>query len=165
MLSNTPQDQKSKETSQFVQEGYAFVMNLRSLGTAPSYILAPGHELKRATSAQIAEIKKTLMAINPSAGFPPFHLWEQQLPLGQGASVFLNDESAWRYFVINYSGTNQVVGDLQVVFDLVPLELEIGFTLVKTGQGYGCIWTPARTFHVLGSAIFTHNTFGLITNL
>ena len=151
-MSDAPLDHESKESSPLFQEGFAFVMNLRSLDNASSYVLAPGHELKRATSTQVAEIKKTLLATSPNALSAPFYLWEQELPASPGARVFSNDESTWRYFVINFSGTNQVIGDLQVVFDLSSLELEIGFTMVRMGQGYGFIWTPARTFHVLESA-------------
>jgi hypothetical protein len=143
-------------------ESYAFVMNVWHLKGTASYALAPGHELRRATSEEIAVIKNFLNNHGPAPKMQYIHLWECQWPHPGGKIEFLPQEE-WRYFVIAFRGSNSMLAGLESAFDLAPLELEVGFTVLYHefgGQhGYGVAWQPGRTFHVLENAMFDKSFF------
>lgn len=123
-------------------ENFAFVMNVSQLVGVSSFTLAPGHELRRATSQEVEIIRTTIARL-----VPPSHMilnrWEGSYPPG----AIVLPESEWRYFVIAFSGPNGTVGDLGHAFDLAPLELEIAFTRM----GNAVVYNHTRLYHVLTS--------------
>jgi hypothetical protein len=127
------------------RESFAFVLNVGRLIGAPSYSVAPGHELRRARPDEVAVIKDTIGFLGPNPTFRFKSLWEHQVP-SQGAQVVRLPESEWRYFVIAFKGNNLLLSQLERAFDLAPLELEVGFTVLAQG---GVVWLPGRLFHVL----------------
>jgi len=136
-------------------QGFAFVMNVWHLLDAPSFTLAPGHELRRATAEEITIIRDRLQLLGPGPDLRYLHLWEQQWPYESGPLKPL-PEAEWRYFVIAFSGSNATEAELERAFDLAPIELEAGFTVLNhvlgTSQATGVMWLPGRLFHVLENA-------------
>ena len=134
---------------------YAFVMNVNRLTDATHYALVQNHELRRAEPDEIAVIKGILdrVAIVPTLQW--LRPWERQWPHPGGTVQFL-PEAEWRYFVIAFQGSNATVADLETAFDLSPLELEIGPTvihdLLENQLAHGLALHPGRLFHVLDSA-------------
>jgi len=89
-------------------------------------------------------------------------LWEQRWPHPGGTIEYL-PEAEWRYFVIAFRGSNATITELQAAFDLAPLELELGFTILYSGIGDrkfpGLVWKPGRLFHVLDASEFIESFF------
>lgn len=134
-------------------ENYAFVMNIASLGVE-KYILAPGHQLRRATRNEIAVIKERIEHLGGGGQDFFMHLWEERWPRQQGRIQILPEEE-WRYFVIAFRGTNATLNDIQTALDLAPLELEVGFTVfsdIGGLPGRGTMFQGGRLFHVLEDA-------------
>lgn len=151
MLGTRAIEHLAESSETFLPESFAFVMNVSQLVDAPSYALAPGHELRRATNDEITIIKDTLKQLGPPPPAQYLHLWECRWPV-QG-NVEILPEPEWRYFVIAFRGSNITVSELENAFDLAPLELEVGFTILngvfggQASRGVG--WHPGRLFHVL----------------
>jgi len=130
-------------------------MNVNRLTDATHYALVQNHELRRAEPDEIAVIKGILdrVAIVPTLQW--LRPWERQWPHPGGTVQFL-PEAEWRYFVIAFQGSNATVADLETAFDLSPLELEIGPTvihdLLENQLAHGLALHPGRLFHVLDSA-------------
>jgi hypothetical protein len=160
----TPQVELASQGAETpVPENYAFVMNVSHLEGATNYTLAPGHELRRATSDEIAFIKDTLKRWGPSStlAFTPYSLWESRWPVRGRAEAL--PEAERRYFVIAFRGSNVTIEELRSAFDIAPLELEVGFTIMYHGLGGaaspGVVWHPGRLFHVLEHAHFNDSFF------
>lgn len=136
-------------------DNFAFVMNVGHLIDAPSYTLAPGHELRRATTDEVRFIRNMMESLGPAPHFKFVRFWEQPWPYQPGNFEHL-PESKWRYFVIAFRGFNPTVPALEEAFDLAPLELEVGFTVLfgKRGGGICPILSlnAGRVFHVLEAA-------------
>jgi len=145
-----------------VPESYAFVMNVWHLKDAATYTLAPGHELRRARPEEILVIKDSIASRGPAPRLQYMHLWECQWPHPGGTIGFLPPEE-WRYFVVAFRGSNSTAAELESAFDLAPVELEVGLTVVYhefDGQvGHGVVWQPGRTFHVLDNAMYNKSFF------
>lgn len=56
----TQEDSVPQASEAPAYESYAFVMNVTALSGEDSYRLAEGHELRRANTREVAEIKETL---------------------------------------------------------------------------------------------------------
>jgi hypothetical protein len=132
-------------------DSYTFVLNVGRLIDAPSYTLAPGHELRRATAEEIVRIKATLQGF----GSPPLWLsdalWEIRLPM-----VIFGErlpEPEWRYFVIAFRGSQDAA--LQSALDLALLEIEVGFTIpqVSIPSSRALSIHPGRLFHVMEDGV------------
>src|ERR1700683_263993 len=91
-------------------ESYAFVTNVGRLTDGVSYVIAPGYELRRARSREIAFIKDTLRNLGPNPHIVFQTLWETPWPpsIGSSPPVLLPEHEA-RYFVIAYQGNNLVL--------------------------------------------------------
>lgn len=48
----------------------------------------------------------------------------------------------WRYFIVQFSGTNEQIGGLQVAANLLESELRLGLTFLGIG---GFVWGPSET--------------------
>jgi hypothetical protein len=148
-------------------QNFAFVMNLGSLD-AESYEVIPGHVLRRATSAEIGEIKETISRLVASP-FGPFEtlLWQQEWPLPEDRPAKILTENEWRYFVIAFEGPNRLIGDIQTAMDLSKAELEIGFSLVShfgLMGGRGVIFHAGRLFQKHQFAQCNEDFFIPVTN-
>jgi hypothetical protein len=96
-------------------------------------MLTPGHELRRAAPAEIAIIKKTLMASNEGLlGLQSFQ-WELQKE-EDGSFAPLPDEK-WKYFVIGFHGNNDNIVELEHAFSIAQKEIRIAFTSVSFPGG------------------------------
>ena len=136
------------------RESYAFIMNVWQLAEVETYTLAPGHVLRRATTDETEVIKRTLARIAGESNPLADYFWEHRWPHPGGAIERL-PEAEWRYFVIAFKGSNVTLHRLQAAMDLAPLELEVGFTVLRWGKAspHNAIsWTPGRLFHVLEDA-------------
>ena len=142
-------------------ESYAFVANIAGLPPGGPHILAPGHELRRASSEEIAVIRETALPLLPGPRAIYQHLWERRWPPERGLVEVL-PEAEWRYFVIAFTGSNVTVSDLEAAFDLTPLELEVVLTFLLTDLGggrRGIVWHGSRLFQVLQPAPFDMGFF------
>ena len=139
-------------------ESYAFIMNVAQLNDPRGYMLAPSHLLRRATAKEVAFIKTTLQRSAPAPHDYSQYLWEQRLP-HRGCEVETLPGEEWRYFVIAFNGSNATALQLERAFDLARLELEVGFTAVSIGQGYGVVSIADRFFHVLNDATSNDSFF------
>src|SRR6266849_2023591 len=137
-------------------------MNVWHLSDAASYTLSPGHELRRATADEVAVIKDTVKSLGPAPQLLYRDLWEHRWP-HSGGNIELLPEAEWRYFVIAFKGSNATLAELESAFDLQPLEVEVGFTVVYSEFGgapvRGVIWHPGRLFHVLDNARYDDSFF------
>lgn len=132
-----------------IPDNYAFVMNIGRLIGAASQTIVPGHELRRATTTEIDEIKEVLAKLAPPTPFPVLNCWEQPHP-HPGGRITALPPADWKYFVIAFQGPNATMSSLLTAFDLAPRELEVGFTVLKqAGGGLSYTWNGGRLIHVL----------------
>lgn len=150
-----------KKTEIDSPESFAFVMNVWHLEEGVAHTLVPGHLVRRATPKEIAVIEQTLQRMAGSLLHNDLYFWKHCWP-HQGGTVEILPETEWRYFVIAFKGFNATMNNLQYAFDLAPLELEVGFTILHSdvaGQpDYTVNWNERRLFHVLDEARYS-NTF------
>ncbi len=156
---NTESLKAPKETC---PESYAFVMNVWHLEDQASHILAPGHELRRATHEEVEVIEQTLQRLASRPLNPYMNLWKRRWP-HLGGAIELLPEAEWRYFVIAFRGSNATMAELKTAFDIAPVELEAGFTVVNSIEDDstvgGVIWNEERLFHVLADARYSDSFF------
>jgi hypothetical protein len=131
---------------------YAFIMNVASL-PGEAYTIAPGHVLRKATAAEVMEIKRWIEQLSGTSLFLPA-LWEAQVPMPTRITIL--PPEAWRYYVIDFKGNGAVMLDIQSAADLSPVELEVGFTVAGPG---GVTFIPGRLFHVVENAGFRNDFF------
>lgn len=148
-------DQAITQPQAALYSGYSFVMNVGCLVDGPSYTLAPGHELRRATATEAASIKEIFDKL---AGTVPVHRAEFLWETSHGADGRTLLENEWRYFVISSTGSAQVPYELSLAFELVRAELEVGIAFHTTPiQGFG--WNPARLVHFLEGVLWDSSFF------
>ena len=114
---------------------FAFVVNISALIGADRFTIAPNHILRAATDSEI-EIIKTTLAIDEkgqSLFGLKFSPWEYSFD-AHGVSTPL-DRDAWRYFVIEFQGSNSTIVDLEKTFCLTDAELGIAFVRGVFGHG------------------------------
>jgi hypothetical protein len=121
---------------------YAFVMNVSSLVGADSFTLALGHELRRASTTEISAIKEVI--IKSQMHGPTMMPWEQRTM--EGGSVESMPEAEWRYFVISFQDSNNVLLEIEEAFSVARVELKIGFTILRSFGGVGLMFDPGRFF-------------------
>lgn len=130
---------------------YAWAINVGELSGQDSFELAPGHILRRAAADERDTIRTFLS--NLHRAWPFSHgiaAWEGQLPLA-GPIIGLPPEE-WRYFVIEFPGTNHVLARIQEACDLLQPGIEVGITVLRdvvAPGGLGLTYYPARLFHHL----------------
>lgn len=149
-------------------ENFAFVMNIRQLQNSRSFVLAEGHQLRRANHQQIEIIKEETEKFNLGFSSSP-NLWEasrhDDQPVGGSPErkfvPLPNDE--WRYFVVMFSGLNSTLNELKIAFDLSPVELEVAFTVMQDAiceeRMPSVGWNGDRLFHFLREAQWTDELF------
>ncbi|WP_342349781.1 hypothetical protein [uncultured Nitrospira sp.] len=158
-----PNTDLQKKTEIVSPESFAFVMNVGHLEDGVEHTLIPGHLIRRATLKEIAVIEQTLQRMVGSWLHNYRYFWRHRWP-HPGGTIEILPEIEWRYFVIAFRGFNTTMNNLQYAFDLAPLELEVGFTVLYSDVAgeldYAVNWNEGRLFHVLDEARYS-NTFFL----
>jgi hypothetical protein len=137
-------------TTEALPDNFAFVMNISGLVGATSFALAPGHNLRRASAEEISAIREVLQGMTGPAIVPASMPWEYRRASGGQTEPI--PEADWRYFVISFRGTNQALLALEEAFSVAPLELKIGFTVLRHFGGRGLMWHAGRLFQLLDNA-------------
>jgi hypothetical protein len=140
---------EERRGAQEPEENYAFVMNVSRLVGATSFTLASGHELRRASSEEIAVIKATVQPYMVFSVMP----WEERV--GAGGSSEPLPEADWRYHVISFQGNNQTLVEIEEACNLAPLEIKIGFVILRSPGQHGLIMHAGRLFQMLDRALWT----------
>lgn len=150
-------DQAADQATATLQESFAFVMNVWHLREADNYALAPGLQLRRATADEIAVIREIITKLATPPMIDPLIFWERKLPY-HGSIYERLPEPEWRYYVIALKEGS--LGEFDAVFDIAPVEVEIGFTVrYTTDRGRCAIHNPGRLFHVLDDASHRESFF------
>src|SRR4051812_44070477 len=131
------------------KDHFAFVLNIGEMD-AESFELADGHTLRRATRLEMEGIRSTLYRLSQSTHVDN-GLWEGEWAGPSDGTIQPLPAHQWRYFVITFQGSNDVLLDLEHACDLT-LELEIGFTELGGGKGHVRHYSPYRVFQVLQRA-------------
>jgi hypothetical protein len=137
-------------TSEAPPENYAFVMNISGLVGAANFTLAPGHNLRHASPEEVSVIREILHRMNGPSIVPVSLPWEYRRTDGGRAEPI--PEADWQYFVISFPGTNETLLALEQAFIVAPLELKIGFTVLRHFGGRGLMWHAGRLFQLLDNA-------------
>ncbi|MEQ1760779.1 MAG: hypothetical protein ABL986_20925 [Vicinamibacterales bacterium] len=113
--------------------------NVRGLGGQTSIALKPGCQLRRATAAEVAFIKQTAQRLGALAWFPQ-PIWEIEWKDGAGKAL---PESKWRYFVIAFMGSNEIMEDVRAAGHIARGELDCAFTAIhaKMRDSFTSGWT------------------------
>jgi hypothetical protein len=135
----------------------AFVMNIEELLEVDSLPLSEEHILRKATGDEVMLIKEQLSWYFGSPFSPHHYFWEHSWPQVPGDVVRLPPER-WRYFVVAFRGSNQILHRLQSAFDLACVELEVGIEILRLpGGATATTGLGPRFFHVFQAA--TENPF------
>ena len=130
-----------------VGHSFSFVLNISRLVDQTTLAVAPGHELRKATEAEVEAIKDVLTNYTDD---PSWRSWECGEPVTEGNKTTQTplSEDQWRYFVIAFEGSNSTIAEIERALCIAPLELKIGFTLLnKVYRGPGpLMFQPARLF-------------------
>jgi hypothetical protein len=131
---------------------FSFVLNVsRLVVQAPvvTAMLAPGHELRKATQAEVLAIKEVLTKL---AAITNWFRWEAD-PVKEGTKTSWPRiaEDRWRYFVITFEGSNATAAEIKRTLCIAPSELKIGFTLMR--RAFPSKITPTLVYH--GARLFT----------
>jgi hypothetical protein len=131
---------------------FSFVLNASGLADpTPNATLtvAPGHEFRRASRAEVVAIKEMLTTY---ATATTWEVWQggEKVVKGNRTGRSPLPEDQWRYFVIEFQGPNSTIIELERAFSIACFDLKIGFTLMpeifrgkKTPM---LIFHPARLF-------------------
>ena len=123
--------------------GYAFVMTPIDLLDGEGTEIAPKHRLVRASDFQIEEIKRfferlipPMQAFRPS----PYEHDVRSVREKPGHTTYHYDplpRSKWRYWIIQFEGTNSHVHVLEQACSLIPMHFEFGLEAVFGFQPQG----------------------------
>jgi hypothetical protein len=132
-----------------LEDNYAFVMNVARLVGADGFMLGSGHQLRRANAAESDVIREELQYVTgrPRRPMP----WEWRVVAG--GSVERLKKEDWRYHVISFRGPNKGLLEIEEAFNLAPLELKIGLTILNQPETRGVAFYPGRLFQLLENAM------------
>jgi hypothetical protein len=138
--------------AQATPHGFAFAYNVSKLVGSESFALAPAHELRRATNAEIALIKNTLRISDGGLlGLRHFQ-WEYRKE--ENGKFTPLPEKEWKYSVIGFEGFNDGIVELEQQFSFAQREILIAFTAVsnpvnpKPGE-YGIVYGTNTIFQIV----------------
>jgi hypothetical protein len=128
--------------------GYAFVLTPMELGCPSNVEIAPVHRLKRADGNQVEFIKGKLQELNAdpfSRYASPYENKVRAVPGDKPGEVqYFYDKLApedWKYWVVEFEGTNSELQELEWACALVPNDFELGFHVIfhesLRGPGFG----------------------------
>jgi hypothetical protein len=111
----------------------SFVLNVSRLSGAHNgkLKLVEGHELRRATTPEIAAIKDVLGRYRATEDWTPWQAGRVIANPNGSTSRARLPKKQWRYFVIGFEGSNKTVLEVERALCLLPQELKIGFTLLR----------------------------------
>jgi hypothetical protein len=141
-----------------VETDFAFVINVSNVPSSAGLELAPGLQLRKANGAEIAAIKDVL---EKQAGVGSYTPW-QNTKVREGDNHWSHPplpEDQWRYFVVGFEGSNASIAELEQVLSIAPMELKLGFTLLRsafagqTAKTPTLIFDPGRLFSQVQRAV------------
>ena len=112
---------------------FSFVLNISRLeNEAPDAKLTvvPGHELRRASAAEVVAIRDVLTGYKTVTSWSAWQGGKTVRNKNKSTSRVPLPPDEWRYFVIEFEGSNATIAGIERVFCIAPLELKIGFTLL-----------------------------------
>jgi hypothetical protein len=112
---------------------FSFVLNVsRIVGQSADagLTVAPGHTLRKANIAEIRAIKDVLTSCTGITSWVAWEGGETVKNENNSTSRLPLPEDQWRYFVIEFEGTNESMNEIERTLCIAPLELKIGFTLL-----------------------------------
>jgi hypothetical protein len=131
--------------------GYVFVLTPIELREPCNQEVIAGHRLVRADESQIDEIKQKIEQFNTNPFFNWVSPYENDIQIVPGSKAgefsFPSKPLAredWRYWIIEFDGTNVELGELQSACELITNDLELGFHFTShegVGKGFG--WNPS----------------------
>ena len=110
-------------------DNFAFLMNVSKLVGAESFLLAPGHELRRATPEETTIIKRLLL--HHGGGMLGGFSYPFEYEIGPNWQMTPLAEEEWRYFVIGFRGSPTTAMQLENAFCLADMEFRIPFTVLR----------------------------------
>ena len=138
------------------RENYVFIMNVSCFTDFEKLELVPGHEMRRANEEEIDEIRTFIKKVGGSQPFAE-GAWEQCWS-DDGSSRQPLEPDRWRYFVITFPSTNNMVHKLIEACDLSSAEPEIGPIWYRsTIQGMG--FQSERVLPSMSEAAFSPDFF------
>lgn len=148
--------------AQTIPHGFAFVYNVSKLVGSDSFTLAPGHELRRATNAEIAIIKNALRISDGGLlGLRHFQWESRKEEDGQFTPL---PEKEWKYFVIGFEGYNDGIVELEQAFSITQCGIRIAFTAVtisihpRPGE-YGIVYSTNTIFQTVEECTWGRTDF------
>ena len=143
--------------------GFAFILTPIELLCPAGAEVAPGHRLVRANADQIDRIKEILAKFNtnPLVLVSPYENRFQKVPgANPGNYSFATKALAredWKYWIIDFNGTNSELQEVGWACSLIPNDIELGFFFLFNDDhiGFGHGWDPAAL-----SSFFNHLVFG-----
>lgn len=115
----------------------AFLLNVSRFVDQPmngKIALAPGHALRKATAQELAAIQHIIKKVSGEMHWTPWQC--DAIPKPDGGQTFeLLPEDQWRYFVIEFSGNNGTVSELERALTICSREIRIGLTVLKIKVG------------------------------
>jgi hypothetical protein len=146
--------------------GYVFVLTPIDLVCPEGVEVAPSHRLVRANEEQTQKIKQVLEQFNTNPFFfpTPYENTIRSVP-GERPGEVRYPRSAlprenWRYWIIEFDGTNSELQELGFACSLIPNDIELGFHVIfhETFNGPSLGWDPAAL-----STYFNHGFEYLLT--
>lgn len=139
-----------------VGHSFSFVLNVSRLVDYTAFLVAPGHELRRAVKSEVMAIKDVLTYVTADMHWSAWQGGERVATENGGTTRPTLPEDQWRFFVIAFEGSNSTIAEIERVLCIAPFELKIGFTLLN-GVIPGkvrpmLIYQPARLFSQLHRA-------------
>ena len=112
----------------------SFILNISRLVDEPPNVklpLVPGHELRRATTAEVVAIKGVLTFYTSKPGWSAWQGGKTVRNKDKSTSRAPLPADQWRYFVIEFQGSNETIAGIERALCIAPLELKVGFTLLR----------------------------------
>lgn len=127
---------------------YAFILNVRSFVDFESMEVVPGHVIRRATEAEITEIRETITFLAGNRlHVPP--TWEIRWDDAHTHTEEL-PRDLWRYFIVAFRGNNETMSNLSTACCLSSAEPDVGPTMMRGVVGgrvvRGPIHDPGKFF-------------------
>ena len=128
---------------------FSFVINISRLVAQPpntKLTLVPGHDLRRANAVEVAAIQNVLTGYQTVTSWSAWQGGETARNRNGSTSRVPLPADQWRYFVIEFQGSNATIAGIERALCIAPLELKIGFTLLHEAlPGTGA---PVLLYHV-----------------
>jgi hypothetical protein len=122
-------DQETDSAAHQQFDNFAFVVYVSSLVGANKFLLAPGHELRRASVEEIQIIKELLLHLN--GGMLRGHSDPFESVIRRNWMMIPLPENEWRYFVIGFRGSPDSVLRINNAFCLADMEFRVAFTVLR----------------------------------